>query len=187
MYIHSGNLSRDHEYDKAVVHFGILLFLFILIADRKKCGLLARPPRGHSARWYRTGDCCIARLRWTGGSGCPFPSVPWRTQNDSLDRPPHNPSWAAWCLKNDGQTEKKWYTRTFSYESQNQNHYFHAYVALKLLQVAAATKSAEQISLLERRQNYSRGTQDPNLSGNSDNRSSFILSFTGPRMMMGLA
>lgn len=32
-----------------------------------------------------------------------------------------------------------------------------------------------------------RGTQDPNLSGNSDNKSSFILSLTGPRMMMGLA
>lgn len=31
----------------------------------------------------------------------------------------------------------------------------------------------------------SRGTQEPNLSGNSEIRSSFIRSFMGPRMMTG--
>lgn len=34
---------------------------------------------------------------------------------------------------------------------------------------------------------YLRGTQDPNLSGNSEIRSSLILSFIGPRIMTGLA
>lgn len=34
---------------------------------------------------------------------------------------------------------------------------------------------------------YLRGTQDPNLSGNSDIRSSLILSFIGPRIITGLA
>ena len=32
---------------------------------------------------------------------------------------------------------------------------------------------------------YSRGTHDPNLSGNSEIKSSFILSFIGPNMITG--
>lgn len=32
---------------------------------------------------------------------------------------------------------------------------------------------------------YSRGTHDPNLSGNSEIKSSFILSFIGPNIITG--
>lgn len=52
--------------------------------------------------------------------------------------------------------------------------------------VAAHSKTIISFCLFHKFFIYLRGTQLPNLSGNSEMRSSLTLSFSGPRMMTGL-
>lgn len=92
----------------------------------------------------------------------------------------------------ENKTSEAAQTLTLLFESENQNNDFLEKGKLCKHQPKMAAGGTGDIkwkpeSLCDWQHNYLRGTQDPNLSGNSDNRSSFILSLTGPRMMMGLA
>lgn len=56
-------------------------------------------PPAHSVHSSHTGGCCTVLPRWTGGSGCPSPSVPVRKQSDSLAHQPRSPALVALYLQ----------------------------------------------------------------------------------------
>lgn len=70
------------------------------------------PPPGPTARWSRTGGCCIAPPRWTCGPGCPSPFALWRSRSDSLCRPPRSPASAGSCLRAGSALNIRWHERT---------------------------------------------------------------------------
>lgn len=66
------------------------------------------------------------------------------------------------------------------------NYKYFTDAAFTAIHLMCGTKRYSSLSCNEGVKSYLRGTHDPNLSGNSDIKSSLIRSFIGPRIITGL-
>lgn len=140
--------------------------------------------------WFHTGGCYTVRPLWTCVPGSPAPWTPWRTWSGNLCRPLRNLAAAALCLSVIGFTQHNSKIVHF-FERLLLQHYKHSVFHEKPLWSLQNYSTVYWWDSSRGRSHtwlglrYSRGTQEPNLSGNSEMRSSLIRSFIGPSTMTG--
>lgn len=130
--------------------------------------------------WFHTGDCCTVQPLWICAPGSLLPWSLWRKRSGNLGRPPHSLAVVLLCLRSCARdiTCHLWHIVIHYYDIINT-------VTIKsstFLQLRHAVFLSRLLLLWER---HSRGTQEPNLSGNSEMRSSLTRSFIGPSTMTG--